>query len=97
MRSAESVYIERPLQSKEVRRLHHGAIKEASVNTWPGGRRHAMDQTKHEKWNATHYPGTRQLCSQCEEPTGRCEEDTIRSKKDEPLCELCFENENGGN
>ena len=58
--------------------------------SWPGGVRHAMEQSEHEAWNATHYPGTRQLCSKCEEPTGRCEEDTIWSKDEEPLCRECW-------
>ena len=58
-------------------------------NTWPGGFRHAMDQSEHEKWNAVHYPGTLQLCNVCGEPTGRCEDDTIYTKDGEPLCEGC--------
>ena len=58
-------------------------------NSWPGGCQHAMHQPDHERWNASHYPGTRQLCSVCEEPTGRCEEDSMRSRDGEPLCEQC--------
>ncbi len=50
-----------------------------------------MTQSAHEAWNAGEYPGTRQLCSQCDEPTGRCEDDTIWSKDDEPLCPECAE------
>lgn len=46
-------------------------------NTWPGGYRHAMSQDAHERWNAAHYPGARQLCVRCDEPTGRCEEDAM--------------------
>jgi len=61
-------------------------------NTWPDGFRHAMAPEEHEKWNATHYPGTRQMCSMCDEPTGRCEDDTIWSIYGEPLCEECAEN-----
>jgi NAD-dependent dihydropyrimidine dehydrogenase PreA subunit len=34
-------------------------------------------QCEHEKYNSTHYPGTRQLCVSCNLPTGRCEEDSI--------------------
>jgi hypothetical protein len=53
-----------------------------------------MRQSEHEKWNSTHYPGTRQLCSTCDEPTGRCEEDSIFASEDEdcerPLCEACY-------
>jgi len=51
----------------------------------------AMTPDQHEQYNAQHYPGTRQLCAKCEEPTGRCEEDTIHSPDDEPLCEECAE------
>ena len=60
------------------------------MNEWPGGRRHAMDQGEHEKWNASHYPGTRQMCCCCNEPTGRCEEDSIWDEKTGgPMCEEC--------
>lgn len=59
------------------------------MNTWPGGYRHAMDPTQHEQWNATHYPGTRQLCDKCGEPTGRCEDDSIYRDDRGPLCEEC--------
>ncbi len=59
-------------------------------NSWPGGFRHGMLQSEHDAWNATHYPGTLQLCSVCEEPTGRCEDDTIFSEDEEPLCETCY-------
>ena len=60
------------------------------MNTWPGGYRHAISQSDHERWNARHYPGTRQLCSRCEIPTGRCEEDTLSIEDDGPLCESCW-------
>jgi len=59
-------------------------------NTWPGGYRHAMDQNEHEKWNAMHYPGTLQLCCVCDEPTGRCEEDSMYIDDLGPLCEECY-------
>ena len=60
------------------------------MNTWPGGERHAIHQSEHESWNAKHYPGTLQLCSQCEVPTGRCEEDSIYLEDGTgPLCESC--------
>ena len=63
----------------------------STSNEWPGGRRHAMDQGEHEAWNRTHYPGTRQLCAQCEEPTGRCEDDSIYTENGEgPLCVDCW-------
>jgi len=63
--------------------------------TWPGGKRHAMSQSDHEKWNSSHYPGTRQPCFKCDEPTGCCEDDSLYAKEDEdcvePLCEECWE------
>lgn len=52
-----------------------------------------MDQSQHEAWNAKHYPGTRQLCSECDSPTGRCEEDSMYLGEDRergPLCEECY-------
>lgn len=65
------------------------------MNTWPGGHRHAMHQDEHEAWNAKHYPGTRQMCSKCDQPTGRCEDDTLflDDAPDEPLCEECYYHE----
>jgi len=61
------------------------------MNTWPGGKRHAIHQYEHEKWNAKNYPGTRQLCTKCDEPTGRCEEDALLDEETgEPLCEDCW-------
>lgn len=61
------------------------------MNTWPGGRRKALHQSEHEDWNARHYPGTRQLCSICDGPTGRCEEDSMYIDDDSgPVCERCF-------
>jgi hypothetical protein len=56
------------------------------MNSWPGGKRHAMSQSAHKSWNAQHYPGTLQLCSVCGFPTDRCEEDTL-DIGDGPLCE----------
>lgn len=61
------------------------------TNSWPGGRRHAMHQSEHEAWNAQRYPGTRQCCSSCGAPTGRCEDDTLSLDDGEPLCEDCWE------
>ena len=61
------------------------------MNEWPKGYRHAMTQDAHERWNAMHCPGTRQLCCKCEEPTGRCEEDSIYGEEgDGPYCEDCW-------
>lgn len=51
----------------------------------------ALSQELHEWVNAQHYPGTRQLCSLCDSPTGRCEEDEIFYKGEGPLCEPCYE------
>lgn len=63
------------------------------MNTWPNGYQHAMHQHEHEAWNTNNYPGTLQLCSECGEPTGRCEEDSIYLDEDHefgPLCEDCY-------
>ena len=61
------------------------------MNTWPGNIRRAMSQNEHEAWNASNYPGTRQICCNCEEPTGRCEEDSMYSDDGEgPFCECCY-------
>jgi hypothetical protein len=60
-------------------------------NEWPGGIRHAMYQDEHERWNATHYPGTGQMCVLCDEPTDRCEEDSIFLEDGSgPLCVDCW-------
>ena len=59
-------------------------------NIWPGGYRHGMHQSEHETWNADNYPGTLQLCSACDDPTGHCEDDTLWSKDEEPLCDECY-------
>jgi len=67
--------------------------KGAVMNTWPNGHRHAMTQTEHENWNARCYPGTLQLCSECDDPTGRCEDDSLYADEDGeigPLCEACW-------
>ena len=61
------------------------------MNTWPNGIRKVMTQTEHEKWNAGNYPGTRQICCNCDEPTGSCEEDQILNDKGDPLCNACAE------
>lgn len=62
-----------------------------SQNTWPDGIRRGLYPHEHERWNAAHYPGTRQLCVQCDAPTGRCEEDQMTVDSiDGPLCEECY-------
>ena len=48
-----------------------------------------MNQSEHEAHNAKHYPGTRQMCVECDEPTGRCEDDTLW-KDGEPVCVTCY-------
>lgn len=65
------------------------AQREGGMNSWPGGVRKAMTQDQHERWNALNYPGTRQLCSECESETGRCEEDAIYVGDRGPLCDEC--------
>ena len=53
----------------------------------------AIHQHEHEAINAREYPGTRQLCYECDDPTGRCEEDSIYADDDceiGPLCEECW-------
>ena len=45
------------------------------MNTWPNGTKKAMTQCEHKDWNANNYPGTLEICFQCDEPTGNCEED----------------------
>jgi hypothetical protein len=53
-------------------------------------------QCEHKIINAREYPGTRQLCELCEQPTGRCEDDSIYHDSQfeygdqiGPLCEEC--------
>ena len=63
----------------------------STTNTWPDGVRRAMHQDEHESWNSANYPGTRQLCSQCDEPTGRCEDDSIYADDDREIGPLCVD------
>lgn len=65
------------------------------MNTWPNGHRQSLSQADHERWNSHNYPGTRQLCEECEDPTGRCEEDAMYSGERGPLCEDCYYNLEG--
>jgi hypothetical protein len=61
------------------------------MNTWPNGYKHAITQYEHEHFNATHYPGTRQMCCKCDTQTDRCEEDSIYTDDgDGPLCIACW-------
>lgn len=50
---------------------------------------HALDQSTHAAINAHHYPGTLQMCVLCNQPTGRCEEDSRYNGDVGPLCEDC--------
>jgi hypothetical protein len=59
------------------------------MNSWPDGKRRALTPSQHEAWNASNYPGTRQLCCKCEGETGRCEEDSLYIEDEGPLCESC--------
>lgn len=59
------------------------------MNTWPDGKRRALDQSEHENWNANHYPGTKQMCCKCDEPTKRCEEDGMFDDNGEAYCRDC--------
>ena len=63
------------------------------MNTWPGGKRRALAPDEHEAWNSRNYPGTRQLCCKCGEPTGCCEDDSIYddSGTKGPFCWECYE------
>ena len=58
------------------------------MNTWPAGKRRVLSQAKHTLWNASHYPGTAQLCARCLDATERCEEDSIYLDG-EAVCESC--------
>ena len=61
------------------------------MGTWPGGKRHAMSQRDHEKWNAHNYPGTLQICCECDEPTTFCEEDGLFDDNGNPYCRECWD------
>lgn len=51
----------------------------------------AHDQSWHAQHNAKHFPGTRQLCVKCDQPTERCEEDSIHLEDGTgPLCPPCY-------
>jgi hypothetical protein len=60
------------------------------VNTWPNGIRQALTQSEHAEWNENNYPGTLQLCSKCDEPTGRCEEDSMNDDDGNCYCKECY-------
>jgi len=52
--------------------------------------RQAISYSEHLRINAVEYPGTRQICAKCGEPTGRCEDDSIFIGDEGPLCEACY-------
>ncbi len=54
--------------------------------------RKTFDQCTHERINSQNYPGTRQLCCDCDAPTGRCEDDSNFFGEIGPLCDECLEN-----
>jgi len=51
----------------------------------------AISQCEHNRINSRNYPGTRQLCSKCEEPTERCEEDSILDENGNAICGDCYD------
>lgn len=51
-------------------------------------------QAEHDRINAREYPGTRQLCTECDEPTERCEDDQLFTEDGRgPLCVACYSQE----
>lgn len=62
------------------------------------GQPRALDQDMHRRINARHYPGTRELCVDCDAPTGRAGrgEDSIYIGDHGPLCEQCREQKEPG-
>ena len=61
------------------------------MNVWPDGYQHPLSQVEHADWNAKNYPGTQQLCVDCDSPTGRCEDDSLFTDDHGPLCPDCYE------
>lgn len=53
-------------------------------------KRKAKSQAEHAEINAKEYPGTRQICASCGEPTGRCEEDSLYRGYEGPFCFGCY-------
>ena len=50
-----------------------------------------LSQDQHAAINGRHYPGTRQLCHACGQPTGWAgAEDELTNDDCEPLCIDCF-------
>ncbi len=54
----------------------------------------ARTQTEHALINSREYPGTRQICVICDQPTGLCEDDEIYTDAGKgPLCFDCYKME----
>ena len=56
-------------------------------------RHRPLSQDVHRTINARHYPGTRELCCHCGEPTGRAGrgDDSLYTDEGEgPFCPSCF-------
>ena len=49
-----------------------------------------ISQKEHQIINSREYPGTRQLCVLCGEPTEKCEEDGYYDDEGNSYCEQCF-------
>lgn len=48
-------------------------------------------QDWHARYNAINYPGTRQMCCDCGNPTDRCEDDAIYTDDGHgPICIDCY-------
>lgn len=61
-------------------------------NSWPGGQRRPITQAEHDEWNRDNYPGTRQICEKCGNPTERCEYDSLYLDDGTgPLCDDCYD------
>jgi hypothetical protein len=69
-------------------------LADVVFDAWQRGANRALSQDTHERINAAHYPGTRQICCECSEPTGRCEEDDLWWGDLGPLCPACYEQRN---
>ena len=53
-----------------------------------------LSQSAHERINAQHYPGTRELCCECDEPTGKAgagEDSLFTDDGNGPYCEECWD------
>lgn len=56
----------------------------------------ALSQDTHRQINSRHYPGTRQMCVICDQPTGRTTgEDSMYNGDEGPVCEECHREDSG--